>query len=440
LSLRAFAVAIVIATAALAFAVPGRAGSAPETNRVSVDSSGAQATGGASYRPALSASGRFVAFYSSATDLVSGDTNGQPDVFVRDLKTGKTKRVSVDSSGAQALGGASYNPSISADGRFVAFDSGANLVGGDSNGQTDVFVRDLEKHTTKRVSVDSSGVQALGGGSYRPSISADGRFIAFSSDATNLVGGDSNGLTDVFVRDLKTGKTKRVSVNSSGAQALGGGSYSPSISADGHLVAFYSDATNLVGGDSNALTDVFVRDLAKHKTKRINVNSSGAQALGNASYNPSISADGRFVTFQSYANNLVPDDTNAVGDIFLRDLKTHKTTRVSVTSHGDQANDSSFFVDPAISANGRFVTFISVATNLSPQATDTYEDDFVHDRKTGKTKLLSVNDAGLDGNSYSFDPAISADGRWVAFPSDATNLVGGDTNTYSDIFVRGPLR
>jgi WD40-like Beta Propeller Repeat len=365
----------------LALAVPGWAGPAPKTKRVSVDSSGAQATGGGSYNPVLSAGGRFVAFESYATNLVGGDTNGQYDIFVRDLKTGKTKRVSVDSSGAEATGGASR----------------------------------------------------------RPSISADGRFVAFRSDATNLVGGDTNGYGDIFVRDLKTGKTKRVSVDSSGAQAADGDSYNPSISAGGRFVAFTSYATNLVGGDTNGYGDIFVRDLKNHTTKRVSIDSSGAQALGESSYNPSISADGGFVTFQSYATNLVHHDTNGFQDIFLRDLSAHKTTRISVTSHGHQANGASYFIDPAISADGRFVTFISQATNLSPKATDSYEDDFAHDRKTGKTTLVSVNNAGFEGNSHSYDPAISANGRWVAFPSNSTNLVGGDTNTYTDIFVRGPL-
>ena len=226
-----------------------------------------------------------------------------------------TKRVSVDSLGAQGIGD-SEGPSISAHGRFVAFySSAANLVGSDTNGARDVFVRDRKTGKTTRVSVNSHGAQA-NGESFAAPISADGRFVAFLSSASNLVGGDTNGARDVFVRDRKAGKTRRVSVDSHGAQG-NGDSFIPSISADGRFVAFYSDAANLVAGDGNAAGDGFVRDRKAGRTKRVSVASHGTQG-NDTSFPPSISADGRFVAFTSLANNLVAGDTNGASDIFAR--------------------------------------------------------------------------------------------------------------------------
>jgi Tol biopolymer transport system component len=224
---------------------------------VSVDSSGAQGDGSSGGgHISISADGRSVAFRSFASNLVAGDTNGFLDVFVHDRETGVTTRVSVDSSGAQG-NEESEMPSISADGRFVAFHSlGSNLVAGDTNGFFDVFLHDRETGVTSRMSVDSSGLQG-DNGSYNPSISADGRFVAFESDATNFVAGDSNFTTDVFVYEQATGGTERVSVNSSGADG-NDGSILPAISAHGGLVAFESFASNLVAGDTNRSPDVFV--------------------------------------------------------------------------------------------------------------------------------------------------------------------------------------
>jgi Tol biopolymer transport system component len=420
----------------LALAAPSLAGAAT-TRRVSLSSAGTQANGH-SLSPTISADGRFVAFASDATNLVGGDTNGARDIFVRDRQTGKTRRVSVSSAGAEG-NGSSNGLSISADGRFVAFQSNAtNLVSGDTNGFADIFVRDLKTNQTRRVSKSSSGVQG-NDYSYEPSISADGRVVAFYSDATNLVGGDTNGARDVFVRDLKTNQTRRVSKSSAGVQGNDVSS-TPSISADGRLVAFTSNATNLVGGDTNGVTDIFVRNLETNKTKRVSVSSAGAQANDYSNYFPSISTDGRFVAFGSHASNLVPGDTNAFGDVFLRDRRTNRTTRVSIGSSGAQGNGSSFLIDPpVIAADGRFVAFISNATNLVG-GTTTGEQDFLRDRRAHKTRLLNVSSSGVRGNGGSYDPALTPDGRFVAFPSNASNLVGGDTNGFADIFVRGPLR
>ncbi|CAB4791892.1 unannotated protein [freshwater metagenome] len=411
-----------------------------------------------SFNPSISADGRYVAFESRASNLVAGDTNDNWDVFRRDLATGDIVRVSVADDETQA-NLSSYQPSISADGRYVAFYSIAtNLVGGDdTNSTTDVFVRDLTAGTTVRVSVADDETQATGD-SYYPSISADGRYVAFESYASNLVGSDdTNGNPDVFVRDLTDGTTVRVSVADNEDQA-DGNSFNPSISADGQRVAFQSDATNLVGSDdTNGNPDVFVRDLTDGTTTRVSVDSAEAQALGSDSFNPSISADGLFVAFYSFAPNLVTGDTNVSSDVFLRDLTAGTTVRVSVADDETEANGYSF--NPSISANGRYVAFSSEASNLVADDTNSRSDVFVRDLTEGTTTRVSVNALGVEGNFVSLLPSISADGQRVAFQSAATNLTtvtnppadtcetfdwdapvfADDSNCKSDVFVYGPV-
>ncbi len=399
------------------------------TERVSVATGGGQATG-YSQLPAISADGRFVAFESDSSNLVGGDTNGTTDIFVHDRQTGTTERVSVATGGTEA-NDASDNPAISADGRFVAFYSFAtDLVSGDTNGTADVFVHDRQTGTTERVSVATGGTEATGN-SLNAAISADGRFVAFYSLATDLVSGDTNGKYDVFVHDRQTGTTERVSVATGGSQA-DNHSYDPAISADGRFVAFDSSATNLVGGDTNANADVFVHDRQTGTTERVSVATGGAEGDGNSS-EPAIDADGRFVAFESDATTLVSGDTNGTTDIFVHDRQTGTTERVSVATGGTEGNGNS--VSAAISADGRFVAFYSAASNLVSDANGA-NDVFVRDRQTGTTERVSVATGGSPADSHSYTPAISADGRFVAFDSRATNLVSGDTNGADDIFVR----
>jgi len=285
------------------------------TARASVDSTGNQGNNGSLF-PSLSTDGRFVAFNSDASNIVPQDTNNEPDIFMRDLLTNTTIRLSVDSAGNQGNNGSLFL-SISGDGRFVAFNSSAsNLVPGDTNISRDVFVRDTLTNTTARVSVDSAGNQG-NDDCFAPSISADGRFVAFPSRASNLVPGDTNNTTDLFVRDTLTNTTARVSVDSAGNQG-NSASGSPSISADGRFVAFESSASNLVPGDTNNTTDIFVRDTLTNTTARVSVSLAGNQ--GNSeSLAPSISADGQRVAFSSDATNLVPGDTNNISDVFVSD-------------------------------------------------------------------------------------------------------------------------
>ncbi|ANK91567.1 MULTISPECIES: TolB family protein [Rhizobium] len=350
---------------------------------------------------------------------------------MRDLQLGTTTRINVDSEGGEAFGGYSGQPSVSADGRYVAFDSGAfNLVAGDTNGSFDIFVHDLQFGTTTRVSVDSGGVQG-NGHSTEPSISNDGRYIAFQSAASNLVAGDTNFRSDIFVRDLQLGTTTRVSVDSAGVQGDGHSNHA-SISNDGRYVAFDSTADNLVAGDTNGFQDVFVRDLQLGMTTRVSVGSEGGQA-NFGGVEPSISGDGRYVAFRSDSSNLVAGDTNGTSDIFVRDLQLGTTTRVSVYSAGGEANG--FCFEPSISADGRYVAFTSEATNLVAGDTNGTPDVFVRDLQLNTTTRVSVDSAGGEANYSSYEPSISADGRYVTFASDATNLFAGDTNGATDTFV-----
>jgi len=394
---------------------------------ISVDSAGNQGNRD-SYNPSISADGRFVAFYSEASNIVPGDTNNSYDIFVRDTLTNTTTLVSLDSAGNQGNSD-SYSASISADGRFVAFSSEAsNIVPGDTNNYADIFVRDRLTNTTTRVSVDSAGNQGNGNAG-SPSISADGRFVAFYSEASKLVPGDTDENRDIFVRDRLTNTTTPVSVNSAGNQTSSESNF-PSISADGRFVAFESFASDFVPGDINydtetAVRDIFVRDTLTNTTTRVSVDSAGNQVNGNSD-SPSISADGRFVAFNSFASNIVPGDTNNTSDIFVRDTLTNTTTRVSVDSAGNQRNLQSG--SPSISADGRFVAFTSGLFFFNGN-----RDIFVRDTLTNTTTNVSVDSAG--NPAYSSSSSISADGRFVAFDSSSSNLVPGQTNNTQNIFV-----
>ena len=421
------------------------------TTRLSAPTNGAALGPAVTEHPALSGDGKVVVYASAASDLVTDDHNGLLDVFVSDRSRNETTRVTVGLGGAQPDGpsAADSAPAVSADGRMVAFSSEAtNLVPDDSNGLPDVFVHDRQTKTTTRVSVGPGGVQATGGqegaGSYMPTLSADGRFVAFASDADNLVAGDTNNATDVFVHDRQTKTTTRVSVGQGGT-AGDDSSSAPSISADGAVVAFLSEAQNLAPGDTNGQADVFVRDV---KAATTTVVSAGGGKTGNgASSAPALSADGRWVAFASGSGDLVAGDTNDVADIFVADRRSGSVERVSVGSDGAPADRAS--ETPSISADGRFVAFSSEATTLVPGDTNQHGDVFVRDRTIAETSRVSLGVSGpgscagpVQADRSALRPALSADGRVVAFQSAATNLVAGDTNSAPDIFVhdRRPVR
>jgi Tol biopolymer transport system component len=424
-----------LATASLTLSsTPALVAAQPATTRVSVASGNIEANA-ASNGPAISADGRWVAFASSASNLVPGDTNNADDVFVHDRQTRTTTRVSVGPGGIQG-NGVSHSPAISADGRYVAFVSIAGtLVDKDTNHALDIFVHDRVTGITMRVSVGPGDVQG-DLDSRSPTISADGRFVAFDSIATNLVDDDSNGVSDAFVHDRQTGLTTRVSVASDGAQA-NGSSGSSSISADGRWVAFASGASNLVPDDTNGVGDVFVHDRQTGTTTRVSLGAGGLE--GNRSSGvPSTSGDGRRVAFQSAATNLVPGDTNGQDDVFVHDVLTQTTTRASLGPGGVEYPQQAWSEFPAISADGRRVVFDSAAPLV--QGDDNgFDDVFVYDIATKTLARASVGPMNVQGDQHSYSQAISADGRWVAFASWASNLVAGDTNQYGDIFIRDLL-
>ncbi|MBW3664431.1 MAG: hypothetical protein KY469_15125 [Actinobacteria bacterium] len=407
------------------------------TARVSVASDGAEGDKPAANNlPAISADGRFVAFASFASNLVPGGTDPEyEDVFVHDRATGTTEHISVSNDGTPG-NDASWWPSISADGRFVAFASAAtNLVPGDTNERWDVFVHDRATGVTEIVSVASDGSQAENP-SYWSAISPDGGSVVFVSTAPNLVADDTNGRQDIFVHDRATGVTERVSVSSDGTES-NGHSRGPVVSADGASVAFYSSASNLVPDDDNAGDeDVFVHDRETGTTERVSVTSDGREVdgLGNNTWTPAITPDGRFVAFTHSASTLTQGDNNLYWDVFVHDRQAGTTERVSVASDGRSGNNNAN--SPSISADGRFVAFDSFASNLVPGDTNRASDVFVHDRATGATERVSVDSGGNESDRSSWPTAISANGRFVAFNSLASNLVPGDGNGGRDVFVR----
>ena len=402
------------------------------TERISESSTGAPANG-LSSQPSISADGRFIAFTSDANNLVANDNNGFTDIFVYDRATDESTLVSVTSDGAQANGESFGGASISPDGRFVTFASDAtNLVGDDTNGFTDIFVHDRQTGETTIVSISSNGIQSNEDSRY-PAISEGGRYVVFESLADNLVASDTNDQWDIFVHDRQIGETKRVSVASNGTQS-NGISYFASISADGRFISFTSFANNLVIGDTNLSTDTFIHDQQNGTTIRASVSSDGTQANQGSYGKSSISSDGRFLAFASLATNLVNNDTNEHGDIFVFDQQTAETTRVSLASDGTQANWGAGSCN--ISADGRFVVFMSDASNLVPEDTNGFQDIFLHDRHIGTTIRVSQSDKDTQASKHSFFSAISANGTVIAFDSVAWNLVDGDTNGFIDVFIR----
>ena len=403
------------------------------TERVSVAGDGSE-TNYASYGPSISADGRYVAFHSYATNLVSGDTNFRQDVFVYDRQGDSIERVSLAIDGSQANNHSTWT-SISADGSYTAFESDAtNLVNGDANARTDIFVHDRQEQNLEAVSLASYGPQG-NDDSDRAAINDDGRYVAFSSRASNLVPGDTNDEYDVFLYDRATDRIERVSVAADGSQgdAESGWGQPPSISADGRFVAFGSNANNLVPGDDNYFTDVFVHDRQDGTVRRVSLADDGVTQGDEYSSFPTISADGRYVAFQSVATNLVPGDDNGAYDIFVFGLETDTLQRVSVAADGSEGNNQSSY--PSISADGRFVVFQSLASNLVAEDTNDTYDVFVFDRKSDTVERVSLAFDGAQGNGESTRPSISADGRYVAFSSGASNLVPGDTNDEYDVFV-----
>ena len=463
--------------------------------RISTAANGEQANKG-SYNAQVSADGHYVVFRSYAANLAAGAVNGNGDIFRKNLLTGAIELISVGLGGA-AANDYSSEAAISADGRYVAFTSRAsNLVTGDSqNGYRDIFVKDLGapdgalmcistglngvagngassnahlgvnaqgrrfvvfESTAPNLAVGNgaysdifmkyldapndapilltTGLLGLGAdrGSYNPQISADGQYVVFESLASNLVGDDGNGITDIFRRNLETGAIQRVSTSSTGAGA-DQDCYNAQVSANGRYVVFESAATNLIGDDTQNSTDVFYKDMDTGAIVRVATGGSGGYVQS-----ARISADGRYVTFQSDADDLVAGDHNNSYDIFRKDMLTGAIERLSTTTVAAQgkvqANGSS--IKPQVSADGRYVTFASDADNLVAGDGNHSRDIFRHDLATGETIRVSLGING-EAESGSSNAQVSADGRFVTFESSATNLLGDDTNpNHRDVFLR----
>jgi subtilisin family serine protease/Tol biopolymer transport system component len=404
-------------------------------SRVSVNQVGSQANdisyGGAS----IMADGRYIVFSSKASNLVSGDTNGNMDIFRKDLQTGETTRISTNSSGKQA-NNESFAASMTPDGRYIAFVSQAtNLDSSYTYGEYKIFRKDLKTGEIVSVSANSSGKPA-DKRNLAPNITPDGRYVAFESNSSDLVPNDTNWAWDVFRKDLQTGESTRISTDSSGNQA-NKSSWGKSITSDGRYVVFESDASNLINGDTNGIRDIFRKDLQTGETVRVSTDSSGNQANYNgwtpASWDPRITPDGRYVIFTSQASNLVKGDTNSAWDIFLKDLQTGEILRVSTDASGNQANSNCYW--PSIIPDGKYIVFSSNASNLVSNDTNGRGDIFRKDLQTGKILRVSTDLYGNQGNSLSEGSSVSLDGRYIAFTSYASNLVNGDVNKVADIFL-----
>ncbi|MSU58714.1 MAG: DUF11 domain-containing protein [Pedosphaera sp.] len=392
--------------------------------------------------PRVSADGRYVAFLSRASDLVTGDTNFDSDIFLRDLLTASNRLVSVNATGVGPGNDGAYDEEMTPDGRFIVFESySSNLVTNDSNGFTDdIFIRDMNAAVPELISVNAAGTGSGNNGSYDPNVSADGRYVTFESDASDLVAGDTNNTTDVFVRDRLGASNILVSVNLAGTGPGNGASFDPYLSADGRYVVFESLASDLVAGDNNNATDVFVRDLLTHTTRLASVNLAGTGSGNDYSYFGSMSPDGRYVAFESGSTNLVANDSNGIFyDAFVRDMFSNVTALVSVTCAGTgSGNDYSYL--PQVSADGRYVAFESYATDLAPGDYTLYQENiFRRDLVMGATVLVTQNTSLTGaGNDDSYFCQISTNGGVVAFVSDAGNLVNNDTNVNTDVFYWSP--
>lgn len=456
--------------------------------RVSLDTNDVQAIGGGSgiYGTDISADGRYVVFESEADNLVNGDNAGHVDIFVRDRDadgngvydepgpTGvTTTRVSYSYLGVEANGDSGVgvtgdfghsSVSISADGRYVAYSSVAsNLIPNDTNGTTDVFVYDRVDGDTVRVSVDQFGNQG-NAVSDQPSLSADGRFIVYRSYANNLLGlgNDTNTYADIFLHDRDSDEneifdevgginTIRVSVDSGGAQAINGHSYTPDISpsADGRFVTFASDATNLDVNDLDNLTDIFVHDRDPDAngimdepgliaTTLVSIDN-GNPAGEPRSYNPTISANGQFVTFASQPTVAVAGET-MFSHIYVRDRTADATTLVSVDAFDNPAHGDSY--RPAISMDGSHIAFESIAGNLWQGDNNGLRDIYVMNLATlfdpvepNEIRRASFGYDDSVANGASFWPSISETGQHTSYASNANNLVKNDTNNLRDVFV-----
>ena len=412
--------AFTLGLVAAALSAPAALAAAGDVELVSISSNG-ELGDDDSTAPSISRDGNAIAFQSRAGNLVGSDGNGGLDVFVRRRGAHSTARV----SGGPGVSAGATDPAISADGGTVAFESFAPELGAGQFG--DIFVHRGGQIT--RITHETGNGSDVGG--YDPTVSGDGQVVVFQSSSQQLIPGDDNGLSDIF--SSRGGSITRLSESSGGGES-NGFSDEPALSADGRFVAFVSEATNLTtDADTVASWDIFVRALAGG-TERVTHGLGGAQPNGQ-SEEPAISGNGDVVAFRSFASNLVAGDGNGVSDIFVYDRNANRTERVSVASDG--AEGSAHAVQPSISADGRYVAFAAGDTNLTPGDTNNTIDIFVHDRQTGETRRVSRRPGSPFGaGDDAFAPSISGDGCFVAFQLEGGGgLVPADLNGQGDIYV-----
>ncbi len=420
----------VIPSLLLALAVLEAPAEAGVTTLASLAPDGAQGNGH-SYNGTISPTGRFVVFQSScgnfdAADPIVGSTN----IYLRDVKKDTTRLASASSAGLLSDGYDAF-PTVSRNGRFVVWESNAtNLVEGDTNSKFDIFVRDMKAGVTTRVSVATDGTQG-DADSLNPSVSDNGRWIAFDSSATNLVEGDTNARQDCFLHDRKTGLTTRTSLDEQGNQ-VSRNSLAPELSGNGRYMVILSEA-GLVAGDRGVAFDVYVRDLKTGALSWASPNTSGAEGSAGCG-SASISSNGRYVAFDSSANDLVEGDTNGISDIFVRDRKAASTRRVSLGPAGAEADGHS--TRPHISGNGKAVVFESFATTLVAGDANGKVDVIVVDLTQGTTTLASVSSGGAQADEDCSKTSITRNARHVSWFSTSALLVAGDANAATDVFIR----
>ncbi len=410
----------------------------PSIERIGVRADGTQPNA-PSNGPVCSNGAQCVAFYSDASNLLpqgpGGDNNGFSDVYLFDSRSDEMQRISETPDGEGGNGPSMaqrFRPSIDDGCTCVAYSTDAtNLVPNDNNGRTDVILRQLDPAANLLVSVGLDGNSANGNSSFA-SVSADCQHVAFRSTASNLVEGDENGDSDIFVYAVATGSVARVSIPSGGGEA-DGGSTTPAISGDGRCVAFASVATNLLGEDTNGVHDIYVA-CDGEVTCRASVSSAGEQANA-ISFHPSLNQDGSVVAFKSEASNLVDGDFNAQPDIFVHDCNTGITERVSISNRGAEADDIA--IPPSLSRDGNRVAFGSFASTLAEVATHGRSQIYVRDRSDATTILISADASGRaqNGSSPDLPPSICPNGDFVVFASGASNLDPPDTNGFQDVFA-----
>lgn len=390
--------------------------------------------------PSVSANGTRVAFTSLATNFDAGDVDDLYDVYVKDLATGDIVLASTSDAGVKgnehSIGG---SQTLSGDGKRVAFATGAtNLDPADADGLTDIYVKDLATGDTMLASTSDAGVKANGGSRY-PAISADGMKVAFVSSATNLDPADTDGWTDIYVKDLATGDIVLASTSDAGVKGdFHSGLYAPDLSADGSRVAFDSLANNLDPADSEHFYnwfDIYVKDLATGDIMLASTSDAGVLADGN-NYEPTISGNGTRVGFYSVATNLDPPDTDTTFDVYVKDLTTGDIMLASASDAGVKGNSTSGLYGPDLSPNGARIAFASGSTNLDPGDTDSISDVYVKTLGTGNIYLASTSYSGVKGNQPSSDSSLSANGAIMAFASGARNMGPPDTDTAHDVYVK----